>query len=75
MKALEIWRARSLNPGKGGCLDGCVRKSRCCSRTSSGSSSWTDSDYEDRVVPVMSFSSQQPLRTFVKLTKLIPCRT
>ena len=42
---------------------GCAKRSRCCSPISNAFSSLTGSDYEDRVVPAMSSSSQPPPKT------------
>lgn len=58
-----IWPVRSQNLGKAERLADYVRRSRCCSRTSSAFSSWIGSDYEDRTVLAMSSCSQQPPRT------------
>jgi hypothetical protein len=51
---------RSQNLGKAGCHDGCARKSRCCSRTSSASSSSTVLGFVDQPALAMSSYSQQP---------------
>src|SRR5215213_5261112 len=62
-EGLAIWPAPLLTPGKVGHRDGCARRSRCCSPTSSASSSSTAFDYEDHVALATSSSSQQPPRT------------
>ena len=62
-RALATWRVRSPSPGKAACLDGCARRSRCCSPTSNASSSSTGFDYEGPPAPATSSSSQQPPRT------------
>ena len=74
-KTLVIWRARLQSLGKVEYLDNSARRSRCCLRTSSGYSSWIDSDCEDRVAPTMSSSSQQPPRTFGNWPSWYRCPT
>ena len=56
-------RGPLLTPGKVERHDGCARRSKCCSPTSSAFSSWTDRDYVDQMVHATSSSSQQPPRT------------
>ena len=59
-RAHAIWRARSLNLERAGPLGGCAKRLRCCLPISNAFSSLTGFDYEDRVVPAMSSSSQPP---------------
>src|SRR5262249_9638566 len=61
--ARRVPRTRSRSHGKGAPRVDCARRSRCCSRTSTGFSSSTDSDGGGRTVRVTSSSSQQPPRT------------
>ena len=63
-RAHAIWRARSLNPERAGPLGGCAKRSRCFLLISNAFSSLTGSDYEDRMVPAMSSSSQPPPKIF-----------
>ena len=59
MKAHATWLAKQQNRGKATLLDGCARRSRRCSPTSSAFSSLIGSDYENRMAPTMSSSSQR----------------
>ena len=63
MKALVTWRARSPNRGKAEHPGGYAKRSRCCSRISSASSTSAGFDYADRTARTMNSSSQQPPRT------------
>jgi transposase-like protein len=49
--------------GWAGPLGGCAKRSRCFLPISNAFSSLTGSDYEDRMVPAMSSSSQPPPKT------------
>jgi hypothetical protein len=59
-------RARSQDRGRAALRVGCVKRSRCCSRTSSAFSSSTVYVYEAQTVRAMSSSSQPPPRTFAR---------
>jgi hypothetical protein len=52
-----------------------AKRSKCCSRTSSESSSLTDCDCADRVALTTSFFWRQPYRTYDEWRSVVPGRT
>jgi hypothetical protein len=72
MKAPVTWHARSQARGKAASRDDCARKLKCCSPISNAFSSSIGSDYEGRMVRVMSSFSQVAAQNLRKLAKLIP---
>ena len=65
-------RGPLLTPGKVERHDGCARRSKCCSPTSSAFSSWTDCDYVDQMVHATKFLFAATAQNLRKLAKLIP---